>query len=442
MGQLPFNWQAPDGYPDAAAAWINTNGLLNRWNFALALATNKIKGTHVDLQATPSASMALTPAGLVNYWAGRLLGRPLAPADRAGLTAFVSNGRPADSELTARLKELYQSQALAFVHAAGSPDPTHSHFDAQDYMERGTPGEKSIPTGWLARHVQSAASTNKSPFRAVGLGAVMQASLRGPVPAVALQSIADFHLKGRPGAAGEIARLQAELASLYQVGSSQIDDAGQDTFSAMQALGQLVSPSASGPAAGPGPAKYVPANGAAYPATMFGEAMATVAQLIKASIGLEIACVDLGGWDTHVGEGAATGGQLPRLLQELGSTLHAFYTDLQDQMGHITVVTMSEFGRRVMENGSYGTDHGHGNCMLLMGKGVLGGKVYGQWPGLTPTEEYGPGDLAVTTDFRDVLAEVVQKRLLNSALATVFPGYQPHMRGLLSAAQQAMPMVS
>jgi uncharacterized protein (DUF1501 family) len=173
---------------------------------------------------------------------------------------------------------------------------------------------------------------------------------------------------------------------------------------------------------------------------MFGKAMATVAQLIKASIGLEIACVDLGGWDTHVGEGAATSGQLPRLLQELGNTLHAFYTDLQDQMGHITVVTMSEFGRRVMENGSHGTDHGHGNCMLLMGKGVLGGKVYGQWPGLAPTEEYGPGDLAVTTDFRDVLAEVVQKRLLNNALATVFPGYQPHMRGLLSAVEQAVPV--
>jgi uncharacterized protein (DUF1501 family) len=189
-----------------------------------------------------------------------------------------------------------------------------------------------------------------------------------------------------------------------------------------------------GPASGAGPARYQPVNGATYPETMFGKAMGTVAQLIKASVGLEIACVDIGGWDTHVGEGAASGGQLPRLLKGLGDTLFAFNTDLQDRMAHITVVTMSEFGRRVLENGSHGTDHGHANCMFVLGNGVLGGKVYGQWPSLAPDKEYGPGDLAVTTDFRDVLAEIVQKRLLNEQLAAVFPGYTPRFRGLVAQA--------
>ncbi len=300
-----------------------------------------------------------------------------------------------------------------------------------DYMERGTPGAKSVATGWLGRHLQTAGSANPSPFRAIGMGAMVQASLRGPVPAVALQSIADFHLKGRPRAVAELARFQSSLAAMYATSGDAVGAAGQDTFAAIQALDAATSISGSGPASGTGPAPYRPANGAQYPETMFGKAMSTVAQLVKASVGLEIACVDIGGWDTHAGEGAASNGPLPKLLGELGATLHAFYTDLQDRMDRITVVTMSEFGRRVQENGSHGTDHGHGNCMFVLGNGVLGGKVYGQWPGLAPGKAYGPGDLAITTDFRDVLAEIVQRRLLNDRLAVVFPGYAPQFRSLL-----------
>ncbi len=313
------------------------------------------------------------------------------------------------------LKDIYDASALAIVHAVGSPDPTHSHFDAMDFMERGTPGEKSIPTGWIGRHLQQVAVSNQTPFRAVGMGSLLQASLRGPVPATALQSIAEFHLQGDQKKAQAI---QAALAALYD-GNGFVEMEGQQTLQAMRDLAKI----AQGP--------YAPANGANYPATAFGKSLQTVAQLVKSGMGLEVACVDIGGWDTHVQEGTTSDGQMPRLIDEFAKGLAAFYTDLQDQMGHITVVTMSEFGRRVQENTSRGTDHGHGNVMFVMGGGINGKKVYGEWPGLSKDDLYGPGDLAITTDFRDVLGEIVQKRLGNTNLAAVFPNYNAFkFRGL------------
>ncbi len=312
------------------------------------------------------------------------------------------------------LKELYDQKVLAAVHAVGSPDPTHSHFDAMDYMERGTPGDKAMATGWIGRHLQVKASDNKSAFRAVGLGAIVQQSLRGPIPAIALQSIADFHLRGNQT---EISKIQQTIASLYE-GGDFLQVEGQQTLSAMQTLGKIAA------------SKYTPPNGAKYPQGFYGQALQTLAQLIKGEIGVEVAAVDIGGWDTHQQEGGESG-QMARLLTELAEGLHAFYTDLQDRMKNITLVTMSEFGRRVEENSSHGTDHGHGNVMLLMGGDVNGGKVYGDWPGLAQNKLYGPGDLAVTTDFRDVLGEIVQKRLGNTKLDAVFPNYSPKFRNLV-----------
>jgi len=318
------------------------------------------------------------------------------------------------------LDDIYRDRALAIVHAVGSPDPTHSHFDAMDFMERGTPGAKAVTTGWIGRHLQTMGTQrDESPFRAVGVGAMLQQSLRGPVQAVALQSIADFHLKGRQD---EVAKLQAVLSALYSPSADMLEATGQRTFDAIQMLTRI------------NPGAYKPANGAKYPTGRFGEGLTTVAQLIKADVGLEVACVDIGGWDTHMGEGGADGGELPRLLQEFGEGLAAFHLDMQDRMGHITVVTMSEFGRRVQENSSHGTDHGHGNAMILMGGGVQGGKVYADWPGLALDRRYGPGDLAVTTDFRDVLGELVQKRLGNPELDVVFPNYTPAHRGIFRSA--------
>ena len=177
------------------------------------------------------------------------------------------------------------------------------------------------------------------------------------------------------------------------------------------------------------PQKYTPANGAVYPATAYGMGLQQVAQLIKGQVGLEIACVDIGGWDTHSAEGVLDG-TLPRLLDEFGKGLAAFYQDLDNLTSQLTLVTMSEFGRRCYENGSEGTDHGHGNMMFIMGGGIKGGKVYGKWPGFAKDQLYGPGDLNITTDFRDVLAEIVQNRMHNPKLDQVFPDYQPKMLGL------------
>jgi uncharacterized protein (DUF1501 family) len=311
------------------------------------------------------------------------------------------------------LKDNWDAGNLAIVHAAGSPDPTHSHFDAMDYMERGTPGEKKLATGWLARHLQTVPRQNNSPFRAVGMGTLLQASLRGPVQATVLKSITDFHLQGRTS---EIAQIQKELVSLYDL-NTPLEAEAELTWNVIETLAKI------------NPQKYTPANGAVYPATAYGMGLQQVAQLIKGQVGLEIACVDIGGWDTHSAEGVLDG-TLPRLLDEFGKGLAAFYQDLGNLTSQLTLVTMSEFGRRCYENGSEGTDHGHGNMMFIMGGGIKGGKVYGKWPGLAKDQLYGPGDLNITTDFRDVLAEIVQNRMHNPKLDQVFPDYQPKMLGL------------
>ena len=304
-------------------------------------------------------------------------------------------------------KAIYDAGDLAIVHAVGSPDPTHSHFDAMDYMERGTPGEKQMTTGWIGRHLQMMATSNQSPFRAIGMGSLLQQSLRGPVPATSLQSIADFHLQGDQK---RVQAIQTALASLYE-GEGLLEANGQQTLRAMNDLAKITA------------SAYKPANGAKYPDTTFGKSMLAIAQLIKSGIGVEVACADLGGWDTHVQQGGAEG-QQARLADDLAQSIAAFYTDMGDEMKRATLVTMTEFGRRVQENSNRGTDHGHGSAMFVMGDNINGGKVYGEWPGLGKDNLYGPGDLAVSTDFRDVLGEIVQKRLANQNLADVFPNYK------------------
>ena len=309
--------------------------------------------------------------------------------------------------------EIFGSGHLAVVHAAGSPDPSRSHFDAMEYMERGTPGLKTTPTGWLARHLESAPWKSSSPFRAVGMGTIVQSALRGPVAALSLRSIADFHLSGRDD---QLGALQRTLAQLYGSGDETLVSASRETFRTLDALGDLAGES------------YVPAASASYPDSPFGQSLKQVAQLIKAGVGLEVACVDAGGWDTHEEQGGADG-WLGNLIDDFGASLTAFYTDMQDYLADLTVVTMSEFGRRVTENSSRGTDHGHGNVMFVMGGGVRGG-VHTRWPGLD-AGTLDEGDLAVTTDYRDVLAEVLSNRLGNGALERVFLDYTPTPAGIL-----------
>ena len=347
----------------------------------------------------------VAPVGESEYFDRRptlALGEPGSGADAAlDLDGFFGL-HPA----LAPIKDLFDDGVLGAVHAVGQPEETRSHFDAMDFIERGTPGEKSAASGWIGRHLDALQNGNESPFRAIGMSSLLQQSLRGPVSALALQSIADFHLEGD---LGQAASFQTSLSQLY-TGPGLLDVQGQQTLLAIDQLAQA------------DPTQYQSQGGAQYPETAFGFGLQQVAQLVRASLGLEVACVDIGGWDTHEGQGGAQGVHAS-LLDELARGLLALHTDLESSSQRVTVVVMSEFGRRLQENASGGTDHGRANVMLLQGSGVRGGQVYGSWPGIASGQLDGPGDLAVTTDYRTVLAELLEKRHGNSAISQVFPGF-------------------
>ena len=307
----------------------------------------------------------------------------------------------------APLGPLWSDRRLAVVHACGSPDTTRSHFDAQDYMESGTPGIKSTPDGWLARALEAAPAPVPSPFRAVALGPQLPRALRGEVAAVALSSVADFDLKQAPAMAGGV---RQGFESLYEGGVRDLlYGTGRETFEAVKMLKAAR------------PQWIAPANGAVYPRGPFGQSLRQIAQLIKADVGLEVAFADVGGWDTHAAQGNERG-QLAARLKEFAEGLAAFDRDLGDRMADVTVLTMSEFGRTVHENGNRGTDHGHATAMFVLGGAVQGGKVYGRWPGLRAEQLFEGRDLAVTTDFRSLFAEVAVRHLGVPWTAPLFPG--------------------
>ena len=312
------------------------------------------------------------------------------------------DGRFALHPQLAPLYELYRGKQLALVHAAGSPDETRSHFDAQQYMEFGTPGVKSARSGWLGRHLALTAHRSGSPFRAVGLGDVVADSLLGPVTPLALRSIAEFHLQGRDG---EWPRMRRVLQGLYR--QDALEPVARSVWSSMEELARIAREGE---------------GGGDYPEGVLGRGLSQVARLIKAEVGLEVATVDSDDWDTHEEQGVQSG-RFAANTAAFARALAAFWADLGDHARRVTVVVMSEFGRRVEENASAGTDHGHGGAMWLLGAGVRGGKVYGRWPGLAP-EALDDGDLAVTTDFRDVLGELVQRRLGGGPVEQVFPGHR------------------
>jgi len=309
----------------------------------------------------------------------------------------------------APLQPLWQQRHLAIVHAAGSPDATRSHFDAQDFMETGTPGVKVTDDGWLNRSLHGIArAPQNSPFRAIALGPSLPRILSGPEPAVAMNNITDFSVGGRNPKASPAA---SAFEAMYDRSSdSVLHGTGEETFDAVKML----------KAADPG--KYMPGPGANYPKGRFGDSLRQLAQLIKANLGVQVAFADIGGWDHHVNEGAVEG-QLANVLGEFSQSLAAFWIDLGDLGEDTVVVTMSEFGRTARENGNRGTDHGHANVMFILGGPVKGGKVYGRWPGLDQSQLYEGRDLALTTDFRQVVGEAVARHMGNKNLSEVFPGY-------------------
>lgn len=402
-----------------------------------------------------SSALAMFGVGSIPTWLSRALYAKEAPAERKkiliaifqrgavdGLNVVIPHGEPAyyasrptisiprpdGTELSAidldgrfglhpslrALKPLWDQRQLAIVEAVGSPDPTRSHFDAQDYMESGTPGLKATHDGWLNRALPL--ESRPSPVRAVSLSPDLPRALRGKNEALAIENINDFKVKD--------ARVAATFESMYGTSADQVlNGTGRETFEAIKIMQSIQK------------TPYAPANGVQYPGGRLGQSLQQIARLIKAEVGLEVAFTDVGGWDTHVNEVGPQPhtGHLPNLLRDLGDALAAFSQDMGDRMAAITVVTMSEFGRTVRENGDRGTDHGHANVMFALGGSVRGGHVYGDWPGLEPEQLYEGRDLKVTTDFRMVLSEVVSKQLGNRDLATVFPGFKAsRTQGLLT----------
>ncbi len=309
----------------------------------------------------------------------------------------------------APIMPLWSAGSLAIVHAVGSPDATRSHFDAQDYMESGTPGVKSTRDGWLNRALRHGREHRETPFRGVAFGQQLPRALHGSAPALAIADLQAFGIRAPQGAARD--RLTAAFEALY--GGEQtgiVASTAAESFEAVQMLRTA------------NPTRHQPEHGADYPRGPFGRAMLQAAQLIKTDLGAEIVFVDVGGWDTHINQGADQG-QLATRLAEVGGALAAFATDLGERMADVVVLTMSEFGRTVAENGNGGTDHGHATAMMVMGGGVRGRRVLGTWPGLAREQRFEGRDLAVTTDFRDLFAEIASRHLGITQLDALFPGH-------------------
>jgi uncharacterized protein (DUF1501 family) len=348
----------------------------------------------------------IVPFGERHYYAARpslAIGRPGTSAD----SAIDLDGFFGLHPRLAPLKRYYDAGQMAIVHACGSPDGTRSHFDAQDYMETATPGVKSTRDGWLNRYLHAREHQAATPFRAVALAQQLPRSLRGTAPALAIGQLGQFGIHEGRGDMVQSA-FEAEYAAAAE---GVLHSTGREAFDAVRMMKTA------------NPQQYATANGAEYPRSAFGEALRQIAQLVKADVGLEIAFAESGNWDHHANEGAATG-LLATRLDDLARGVAALARDLGDRMQEVVILTMSEFGRAVVENGSRGTDHGHGNAMMILGGGVRGGQVYGRWPGLAPEQRHDGRDLAVTTDFRSVFAEVVRGHLGLTDTSRVFPGFR------------------
>ncbi|MDB4877092.1 MAG: hypothetical protein JWM41_3538 [Gemmatimonadetes bacterium] len=338
------------------------------------------------------------------------------PVSGSAATAIDLDGFFGLHPSLAPFKRLWDDGILAPVHAVGSPSNTRSHFDAQDYMESGTPDNKGTRDGWLNRYLavkgtcdechlnDPKAGAKGSPFQAVAMTPQTPRILEGPAPTVAMNSLDEFTIRTNGSQADRI-------ESLYRTGNADVvHAAGGEMFEAMKILKSA------------NPQQYIPQNNADYPKSPFGSHLRQIAQLIKADVGLEIAFADVGGWDTHVNQGGATG-QLANRLDDFSKSIAALVQDLGNRMADVTILTMSEFGRTAHQNGNGGTDHGHATAMFVIGGDVKGKKVHGRWPGLEPEQLNEGRDLALTTDFRSVFSEVAFKHLGAAKMGAVFPGF-------------------
>jgi uncharacterized protein (DUF1501 family) len=340
----------------------------------------------------------------------------VSPPGKGKLAAIRLDRRFALHPKLGSLFPLYREGELAVVHAVGCHHPTRSHFEAQDNMESGVPGENHRRDGWVSRSLSLLDPLTPTPLSAIALSNALPLSLRGPAPALVIPRLKTFGLRG---GASRRRQLERGFRALYASADDPVTLAGKEALDLLSRIESRLEPD------------YRPANGAEYPKT--GEAFSDLARLIKADLGVQFAWIDLGGWDTHFNQGGAEG-QLANKLEQLGNSLAALRRDLGRRMGDVVVVTLSEFGRTIAQNGTRGTDHGHGTALLLFGGKVKGGRVFGTWPGLEPDRRFEGRDLAVTTDFRDVLAEVLVRHAGLKDVGSAFPGYAPPSAflGLLS----------
>ena len=347
---------------------------------------------------------AVVPFGDKNYYSLRPQIAIAQPKNGDTETTLDLDGFFGLHPALASFKPIYDAKQLAIVHAVGSPDNTRSHFDAQDYMESATPGNKGTADGWLNRYLSARRDPKATPFRAVAFSANMPRSLMGKENAIALTNLNDFGVRG----GGQVA---SSFEALYaQNMSDSLHGTGTEAFEAVKMLKNA------------NPQQYRPANGATYPQSPLGQSLLQIAQLIKSNIGLEVAFADVGGWDTHANQGNARG-QLANNLRQFSQAITALYQDLGDRMQDVVILTMTEFGRTMKQNGSGGTDHGHASVSFVLGGDVKGGNVYGKWPGLATENLYEGRDLAVTTDFRDLFAEVAARHMGATNVNAIFPGY-------------------
>jgi uncharacterized protein (DUF1501 family) len=383
-------------------------------------ATTKGKKTLVAIfqRGAVDGLNVIVPYGEQEYYAARPTIAVPRPGTADGAAIDLDGFFGAHPSL-ASIAPYFKDKSLAVVHAVGSPDTTRSHFDAQDFMESGTPGVKSTEDGFLARALSAKKESDASPLRAVALGPALPRILSGAGGGVAMSNLGQFGIR----AGAQSGQIASSFESMYaEAVAGALGGTAKESFQAANILKSA------------DPQKLQPENGALYPTTQLGNSLKQIAQLIKANVGLEVAFTDVSGWDTHAGEGGAQG-QLANNLRQFSDAIAAFARDLGSRMGDVVLVTMSEFGRTVRENGNRGTDHGHANVMLVLGGGVKGGKVHGKWPGLAAAQLYENRDVAVTTDFRDVFGELLTKQLGVGALKSVFPNYDAspsRWRGVLA----------
>lgn len=381
---------------------------------AATAAPNKKKMVVLFQRGAMDGLNVVVPFGERNYYAMRPTISIPQPRSGGSDAAIDLDGFFGLHPSLQSLEPLFHSGRLAIVQAVGSPDPTRSHFDAQDFMESGTPGLKATDDGWLNRSLQSLPEEKPSPFRAVAFGPYLPRTLQGIAPAIAVPELKQFKMFGPQQT------VEGGFEAMYaQTVDKALHGVGQETFEAIDQLKKI------------NPDTYQPENGAQYPKGRFGQSLEEIAELFKADVGLEVAFLDSGGWDHHVNEGGVQG-QLSNLLRDLGQGIAAFHQDMGARMDDVVFVSMSEFGRTARENGNRGTDHGHANCMFVMGGAIKGGKVYTRWPGMGEGQLYEGRDLAVTTDYRSVLSEILTKHLGNRDLAKVFPGFEAAPKNYLN----------